>query len=360
MSRIRFVIAAALAALVVTGLTSSPHQTRANWRETSTVSFGDTQSDRFTMTVTDVPGAISHSQTTPTEILNQPAVALTNQSRTHRSLVDASTATQTVPASNTSSTLAGRLTITRTLRSPGCGSAAATDIAPQGSARLCYTATPVTGTLDTALGRSTFLRSHAGRQLDLASTARQTSYAPGTWSSSPVSVTSRLQVKLPPPTRPSSDSVVCSRTNIFGSRSSIGSFGKLYWAWPFAGDSGSVSTPAVDRFTLIRSTDGVSWAPFKKSLTQSGSDLYSTAGNTRESENINSDHLANNSTTPVYLSVRAYPYSGTSVYVDADWMVLVSEGSVLLSDYFTCRSGGLLTDTAPGVTNPSSSPVGLN
>lgn len=359
MSRIRLVAAATLVALVATVLTSSPHQTRANWRETSTLSLGDTQSDRFTMTVTDVPGAIDHSQSTPTTVLNQPSVALTNQSRTHRSLVSAPTATQSVPASNTSSTLAGQLTVTRALRSPDCGSGAATDIAPQGSARLCYSATPVTGTLDTATGRSTFLRSYAGRQLDLGSTVSQKSYDPGTWSSATSSVTSRLQVKLPPPTRPSSDNVVCARTFSGGDRSSVGLFGRLYWAWPFAGDSASASTPAVNRFTLIRSTDGVSWSTFKQSSDQSGTTLYSTAGNTRESQNINSNDLANNAATPVYLSVRAYLYAGTSVYVDADWMVLASEGDSQLADYFTCRSGAGVTATAPGVTNPNWSPVGL-
>src|SRR3546814_19461211 len=84
-------------------------------------------------------------------------------------------------------------------------------------------------------------------------------------------------------------------------------------------------------------------------------DVYSTAGNGRESISINSSHLANNAATPVFLSVRAYLYAGSSVYVDADWMVQVSEGETQIADYFSCRTGGLLSDTSPGVAHPNRS-----
>src|SRR3546814_3711934 len=112
-------------------------------------------------------------------------------------------------------------------------------------------------------------------------------YAPATWASAPRSVTSRYQVKLPPPTSPSSDQVVCARTLSGGLRSGVGLYGRLYWAWPFAADSGAVTTQAVNRFVVIRSTDGLNWTQFRQSSDQLSGDVYSKAGNGRESIRIN-------------------------------------------------------------------------
>src|SRR5690606_13402091 len=85
----------------------------------------------------------------------------------------------------------------------------------------------------TTAGRRKFLFSHAGRQLDIATTLRQKSFDAGTWTSNQEVVNTRYQVKLPPPTRRSQDDVVCARTLSGGAWSGVGLFGRLYWAWPF-------------------------------------------------------------------------------------------------------------------------------
>src|SRR3546814_20827707 len=93
--------------------------------------------------------------------------------------------------------------------------------------------------------------------MDITTSLRQKAYAPATWASAPRSVTSRYQVKLPPPTRPSSDQVVWARTLSGGLRSGVGLYGRLYWAWPFAAATGAVTNQAVNRFVVISSKAGL-------------------------------------------------------------------------------------------------------
>src|SRR3546814_17295020 len=82
------------------------------------------------MLAVDVPSAVDHGQGTPSIVVNQPSVSVTNQSVTHRSLIEVLSTTQAVPASNTSSTLAGQVTIAHPLRD-ACPGSPPTDGAPQ-------------------------------------------------------------------------------------------------------------------------------------------------------------------------------------------------------------------------------------
>lgn len=373
--------------LALVSVLPSPHQTRAGWREDANASLPDGRTDGFALTSQNVTTTVDHRQSAPTDVANEPGIRVQNDATRHQSWIDVVSTTITVPASNTTSTLLTKVNIDYDVNST-CESGLATpywnvndagvgglqagvtysrtsakvagDVLPPGQATsVCPWVQPDYPTA-TADGRRDLLLAHAGRQLDIATVVRQRSEAPGTWSSPGQTVTTRYQVKLPPPTRPSSDGIVCSRTLVDGTRSSVGTFGRLYWAWPFAAQSVDIATAAVDRFVLLRSTDGQTWTEFRKSLTQDpAASRYQVSGGVRASEVINSDHLANNAPTPVYLSVRAYLYSGSSVYVDADWMVQASEGDAAVDDHFACRTGGLQTETSGGVTNPGSAPNGL-
>src|SRR3546814_11273809 len=87
------------------------------------------------MLAVDVPSAVDHGQGAPSIVVNQPSVSVTNQSVTHRSLIEVLSTTQAVPASNTSSTLAAQVTIAPTLRD-ACPGSLLTDVAPPENRRL--------------------------------------------------------------------------------------------------------------------------------------------------------------------------------------------------------------------------------
>src|SRR3546814_4752988 len=99
MRRQRAAVAAVAAAVLGATLLSSSDSTRANWREELTVSVDDAKSDTFSMLAVDVPSAVDHGQGTPSIVVNQPSVSVTNQSVTHRSLIEVLSTTQAVPAS---------------------------------------------------------------------------------------------------------------------------------------------------------------------------------------------------------------------------------------------------------------------
>ncbi|WP_156887195.1 hypothetical protein [Nocardioides sp. CF8] len=382
MSTKRFMaaMAAVLVVVLAPALLTSSHSTQAGWREELVVTIADARSDTFGLETAGTTNTVDHGQAAPADVANEPAMTVQNLSQTHTSWIDVVSARATVPASNTTSTLLGNVRLNYDPTTTGClagaagvpywavngGNALASgteyprasakvagDVLAPGQTKSVCPLVERTGTT------AEFLLAHAGRQLDIQTKVRQRSEAPGTWSSTTATLTSRYQVKLPPATRPSADNVVCARTLLLGARSSIGLYGRLYWAWPFAGGSASVPTAAVNRFTVIRSTDGTTWAPLRRSTDQTTGAIDQYAGTARMSDDINSSWLAANASTPVYLSVRAYPYAGSSVYVDADWMVQVSEGNAQLDDYFTCRTGGAATSTSAGVANAGSVPVGL-
>lgn len=421
MSRRRIVILVAAAAALTGPLLLAPTQTTgAYWNEELILKLPQkqkqTQSDVFSMTAGDVRSDVDHSQPVPggpnalTDVANEPRVSITNNSKRHTSWIDVVSTRVAIPALPGGDPLANENNLLNKVKVAYAVSDACTDtftstywavngagrvaagspgytrptLPPVESAQLpagqtravCPWVQPDNGVATRPRQRA-FLMEHAGRQLDIFTTVRQKSFGEGTWTSNQAAdVRSRYQVKLPPPTRRSEDSVVCARTRDDGSWGGVGAYGRLYWAWPFAADGeteqklGNTSpTPAINRFVLIRSVDGLNdWKPFRKSKDQTSGDVYGTDGNPsgekRLSESIDANYLANDGKDPVYLSVRAYPYAGTDVYVDADWKVQVYQkpAGFLRTKRFYCLSDGAEVDVrAPGVNRTTSlQPVGLD
>lgn len=394
MSRRRIaVVVMAAAALVGPVLLAPSPTTGAYWSKQLTDTLPDARSDAFAVTIGNVTNVVDHSQANTTVVANAPGVSIKNNAERHTSWIDVVSTRVTVPASNTFTVLL-RYTNLDYAVSNNCTtglspssptywdvnggvdgvkpnvtynrtSTAVTgaDLLPGQTKTVCPWVRPIDNT-STVSGRRAFLFAHAGRQLDIATTLRQQSFSAGTWTSNQEVVNTRYQVQLPPPTRRSQDNEVCARTTQGGAWSNGGLWGRLYWAWPFAADgetSTTTNTAAIDRFELIRSTDGITWKPFRESANQDGSaEIYTTNRDKRLSSSINSLHLMTPNDPPVYLSVRAFPYAGRSVFVDADWKVKVRTQRVGLSAFFTCLSNGSDSDKSSGEPNPNSAPVGLD
>lgn len=386
MSRRRIVLlVAAVTALAGPVLLTPTQTTGAYWNEELTTTLPDARSDAFGITTTNVTTPIDHSQGTPLKVSNEPGISIKNNSERHTSWIDVINTRVTTPASNTTSTLLSKVNVDYAVSNlctdafsskywdvnGGVGGVTAGTTyerpsvpvtggeVPPGQTKAVCPWVQADYTTSTPAGRRDLLLAQAGRQLDIATTLRQRSFSEGTWTSNQELVTTRYQVKLPPPTRRSSDNVVCGQTLSGGAWSDVGRYGRIYWAWPFAadGEGQGSGTTAINRFEVIRSIDGGnSWAPLRHSENQSSGAVYTNGGTSRFSEIILSNHLANNGPDHVFLSVRAYPYAGSSVYIDADWMTETWQRKVGATGYFQCRANGT---TSSGVPNPNSSPVGL-
>lgn len=376
------VTAAAVCALAL--LLSPSGGTVANWREQSTVSLPDAQSDTFSMSATNSTNAVDHSQSAPLDVANEPAVTVTNSATQHQSWIDVVGTQVTIPPTNITNSLLSHVNldyviadscqsglsdppywpINGAVGSVGAGvwyprssDLVADDVLDPGATKsVCPWVRPDYA-VTTSAGRRDFLLNHAGRQLDIETTVRQKSHAPATWISELQQVTTRYQVKLPPPTVPA-DGTVCRRTSTGAEWSSIplpgGLYGGVYWAWPTAAGTDKIATPAVDRFLVLR-RDPVTlqWRPFRQSRDQISGAEVAIDGDERNIESINSDWINNNDgglLTPAgewrEFTVRAFLYPGDEdVFVDADWIVQLRE----YGDRVECGS----------VTRRDPQPVGL-
>lgn len=409
MSRRHIIMLVAATALAGPLLLAPTQTTGAYWsKQVGTEELLDTRSDIFSMTANSFPSEVDHSQANTTVVSNAPEVSIKNNSTTHSSWIDVVSTEVTVRTSKPVSVLMEYTNLDYAVSAvdghcttalsgpgwvPGGGFPAGVywdvkggvnDAKP--NTRYDRTPTPPGGTpvqgpggelgpgetkavcpwvrpvendnFSTVEGRRNFLIVHAGRQLKIATTLRQRSFGAGTWTSNQTVVNTPYQVKLPPPTRPNvSDNRVCAKDGLWG---------RLYWAWPFAGDYNNLGSPAIDRFELIRSTDGVNWSPFRKSINQSSGAVYRVPGEDRRSEPISGLYVTGDNAAPVYLSVRAFLYepdSAVQVHVDADWMVKANRGKsgvLIQSRWFNCWAEGSAVDSSSGVQNDNSGPVGLD
>lgn len=381
------VAAASLAVAAAPALLTSPGTTHAGWREELTVSVPDSQSGVYSITATDSTNTVDHTQAAVSDVANEPSMTLKNNATRVSGAIDVVSARATVPASNTKSSLLSNVRLSYDPTTINCLSGASgtpywnvtggalvsgteyfrsgpdvtgDDLAPAQTKTLCPLVTRSGTDRD-------FLLSHGGRQLDIQTKVRQRMHAPATASSVTVTVNSRYQVKLPPPTI-GADGIVCSRASSLGDRfPTTGTHAMLYWGWPFAADGWefgrrTISTPAMNRFVVMRQnpTSGV-WAPFIAGLDQAAtSPVVTTSGDHRFAleyasgygSAINSDWINNNDGDNatggawVNFKIRAFPYAGSTIYVDSDWIVQLREQDN------QARCGTVSA-------NPSSAPVGL-
>lgn len=228
------------------------------------------------------------------------------------------------------STVAGRWSAARrdnnpaVLTAPVTGGSAARDPLHTGTTgqSLCLAVRP------DATQRDAWLNA-AGREYQVTTTVRATTVAPGSWSSD-VPWTSPYAVSLPAPSARAQNSCTVN-----------GGTATLSWAWPDTATSTAVASPAVHRWEVLGRIPGRSqqWTPVTQTTGSARSLAVSSSALTA---------LAGNGSYTYEMIVRAYPFAGSTKYVDSTgiWPVNVRGNSIR-----SCQNV---------VANPDSRPVGYD
>lgn len=291
-------VAALLGILVLT----SPGTTQAAWHAQVSVSLPNGQSDRFTMTATDVNSGWGAR-------LNTPAIDITNTAERHQGAVTVAPGGITAGTWPESASLASVLQVQYraapadgNCANPGAPTTGFT-LAPGANARVC-------ASLITSLSERNLLLNHAGRSATVATNVSQQSTTPATWSAPTQQVQSTARVTFPQPMPWNNNMGSLSNSCVQVSRGLLLlPDAELRWAWPDGGASTSLASPAIHRWEIHRRTSSGSWQHFTTLTDSSARSLRISSGDLGPGLPGLSPYY--------YWRIVAFPRDGSAAYAES-------------------------------------------